>query len=168
MSSDLGISEKLSNEHIHKCKHAGECSPSKHPTKLDQLLAVVEKISAAALAAFSLYTSWMLFLPFFALGAAVGVSAYYENSSHEHGPVSSCSAGVMEQLTGIRLPRALSLGANIGATLCHIDHHATVFVPIVAISIGAWTGKNAMHGAELLFRKFSVLGQNHTFNMNVT
>jgi len=159
------IIDNIVSSHTH-CNHCHE-QPSVHTSKQepahppkkkstsDRLLLVAEKISAVALGAFSAYTNIQLFVPFFLVGIALGIHTFLKREASHVGHVPSigCSQGFMEQLTGIKLPTALSLAANIAITICHIDHHETVFVPIVAISLGAWAGKMMMQCGSLVSRK---------------
>lgn len=136
---------------VDSCQH-------KKKSKFDLFMGVLEKISAVALGAFSAYVSWKLFVPFFFAGVAIGIYSYLrdKNSCQHSHPVSSCAHGFLEQLTGVKLPAPISLAANVAVTICHIDHHGIVFVPIVGISLGAWVGKAASHYGVLMHKKISV------------
>lgn len=151
-------------EPIHTCaNHAISCIDNHHHHHLDagkskstRIMEVLEKISAIALGVFSAFTDLKLFAPFFLIGAAIGVYSYFKQDKccHEStSPASACSQGFLEHLTGVKLPAPISLAANIAVTICHIDHHATVFVPIVGLSVGNWVGKNATHYGSLLYHK---------------
>lgn len=109
----------------------------------ESLFHLLEKVSAIAIGVFAAYASFELFLSFFALGTAVGLYQYFSAEPDQGGPSahSSCTQGFMEQLTHVKLPPLLSLAANLAITWCHIDHHTTVFVPVVGVSIGAWAGQ---------------------------
>lgn len=107
---------------------------------------ILEKISLVALAAFAAYTSPKLFLPFFGVGVILGIYLHWDKKvkhhhNHEHEEGGGCSQGFLEQLTGVKLPPPLGLAANIGITICHIDHHGTVFVPLTGLNAGLWAGK---------------------------
>jgi len=106
---------------------------------------VLEKISAVALGALSFYINWPLFVQFFAAGVAIGIYSGIkeQNKGGAVRPSASCTQGLLEQLTGVRLPAPVGLAVNVAVTVCHLDHHAKVFVPIVGISLGAWAGKCA-------------------------
>ncbi len=153
MSSDLNISHRHTDVHVHR---ENNCH-SKEKSNFDLLINVIEKISAIALGAFSLYTNWQLFVPFFFVGTCVGIYSYIQDkkSCHEHNPASSCAHGLLEQLTGVKLPPIISLVANIAVTVCHIDHHATVFVPVIGVSLGNWIGKTASHYGVLAYKNIS-------------
>ncbi len=134
-----------------------ENCPLKKEPPFDVLMNVIEKISAVALGVFSAYTCLELFVPAFFFGVCVGIYSYIQDEkscNHGHSG-SSCAQGLLEQLTGVKLPRTVSLAANIAVTVCHIDHHATVFVPVTGVSLGAWVGKMASHYGELAQKKIS-------------
>lgn len=108
------------------------------------LFQLFEKVSAVALGVFSAYASMELFLPFFLAGTAIGLYQYFSEGPQEgasRGGV-ACSQGLLEQLTQVKLPPLVSLGTNLAITWCHIDHHTTVFVPVVGLSLGAWAGQS--------------------------
>lgn len=125
--------------------------------KISTFIGILEKISAIALGIFAALTDLKLFIPFFITGVAIGIYNYFENKENcENGhSVSSCSLGVLEQFLGVKLPSIVSLAANIAGMVCHIDHHSTVFVPIVAISIGVWVGQSTFECGSLLYKKFT-------------
>lgn len=126
-------------------------------SRSDYLLNIIEKISAIALGAFSFYTSSKLFLPSFFIGCVIGIYCYIEdaNSCDQLHRVSSCANGLLEQLTGVKLPKIVSIVTNVAVTVCHIDHHSSVFVPVVGISIGAWCGKTALDYGVPIFKKIN-------------
>jgi len=110
----------------------------------DRLLPILEKVSAIALGFFAAYAAFELFFPFFLLGTAVGLYTRFSAAPQRElcQASVSCSQGFLEQLTKVKLPPILSLGANLAITWCHIDHHTTVFVPVIALSLGAWAGQS--------------------------
>jgi hypothetical protein len=115
----------------------------------DRLFTLLEKVSAVVLGVFAAHANMALFLSFFAAGTALGVYQYMTSGSQEdsgHGG-SSCSQGFLEQLTKVKLPRFVSLGVNLAITWCHIDHHTSVFVPIIGLGLGTWVGQT---GSSLL------------------
>ena len=136
-----------------------EQPPPDPVSTLEPLLHILEKVSLVALGALSLYTSWQLFLPFFAIGGAVGIYSYLQdkNLTQISHAAASCTQGVLEQITGIKLPPAISLVSNVAITACHIFHHGVVFVPVVAISIGAFAGKTASYYGNWLYREITSL-----------
>jgi len=112
------------------------------PSNYENVMAIAEKISVLALGVLSAMADFKLFLPFFIAGLGYGIYSAVTNqngASHQIG--SACSQGFLEQITGIGLPRPVSLLANVAITACHIDHHSSVFVPVTALSFGAWIGK---------------------------
>ena len=108
-----------------------------------RLFHLLEKVTAVALGVFCAYASMELFLPFFLAGMAIGLYQHFTSEGVRAGPtgITSCSQGFLEQLTGVKLPPLVSLVANVGVTWCHIDHHTAIFVPIVGVSLGAWSGQ---------------------------
>jgi hypothetical protein len=135
------MSAAPSTPHVHSHSKTEFCHQKSE--KCHFLINLTEKISAIALGIFSAYTNLKLFVPFFLAGVAIGIYSYNQDKDpcKKTHPTSSCAHGLIEQLTGVKLPRVVSLIANIAVTVCHIDHHATVFVPVVGVSLGAWIGK---------------------------
>ena len=130
-------------------------SHSLSSSRSDRLFHLLEKVSAIALGVFSAYASMELFLPFFLIGTAIGLYQYFYTpaadrlASHR---ASTCSQGLLEQLTGAKLPPMASLIANVAVTWCHIEHHTEIFVPVVGVSLGAWAGQKtgeAFHPAPI-------------------
>lgn len=139
--------------HTHLFKSEGCCHVGK--TKFDLALRSIEKISAIALGVFSAYKSMKLFIPFFFVGIAIGLYNFAKDK-RECGytqPVSSCSQSFLENLTGVKQPPVISLAANIAVTVCHIDHHQSVFVPIIGLTLGTWLGKSLSDCGDLSFKK---------------
>lgn len=151
----MGFSPKVSHSHAHNHSHGVDTCHQKEKTTFDVLINALEKISAVALGVFSCYVNWKLFVPYFFIGMTIGVYSYLQNkksSDHIHA-ASSCANGLVEQLTGVKLPPVVSLAANLAVTVCHIDHHAVVFVPVIGISLGAWIGMSTCHYGELMQKK---------------
>lgn len=130
---------------ITSCSHtkvSENISNLKEKSKIDFAIDTIEKMSAVALGVFSLYTRWQLFIPFFVFGVCLGAFTQVKGEAVHHvHHSSSCVRGLIEDLTGAKLPRILSTIAGVAVTLCHIDHHADVFVPIIGTSLGNWMGK---------------------------
>ena len=140
------------------CGHVHQHEQYHHERyQTSKLMNVIEKISMAALAVFSACILPELFMVSALAGMAFGTYRYYTTPPEKRlDPAGSvCSQGFLEHLTGVRLPAALSLIANVAITVCHIEHHAPVFVPLVGLSIGAWAGMQTAHYGNLLFRKCS-------------
>jgi len=95
---------------------------------------------------FSLYAEATLFVPFLILGSVIGIQQF-KNQAHPEAVEyrsPSCTQGILEQVTGTRLPPLISLIANVSITAYHMLHHAIVFVPIVGVSIGMYLGKKVV------------------------
>lgn len=121
-------------------------------------MVILEKISLVALAIFAATLIPKLFFSFCGAGVAVGTVLYWNNKAHcgEAGKGSiGCSQGFMEQLTGVKLPPPLGLGVNVAILACHLDHHSTVFVPLVGLNFGMWIGKFAGENIPLWYHKFT-------------
>lgn len=115
-----------------------------------------EKICAIALGVLAALTEFWLFLPSFAVGALIGIFNHKESShAHHHSTEGGCSHGFIEQATGVKLPRSLALAAGFAVMSVHIDHHASVFVPIVGVTLGIWAGNAVEPSLSLGFRKFA-------------
>ncbi|GAB4226604.1 MAG: hypothetical protein Tsb0021_02760 [Chlamydiales bacterium] len=149
MHRDLNVFDKHIETHYH--------FDHREQSNFDPLINIIEKISAIALGALSFYINRQLFVPFFFVGVCIGIYGHIKdkNTCSGHPPVSSCAHGLLEQLTGVKLPPVITLIANISVTVCHIDHHATVFVPIIGISLGNWIGKTAAQHGFLPHKKIT-------------
>lgn len=104
---------------------------------------MVEKITVIALGVFAAFTAPELFIPAFAIGALIGAFMPKQSShrhDHHHPIDGGCSHGFIEERLGVKLPDSLSLLAGAAVMAVHIDHHADVFVPIVGLTLGIWTG----------------------------
>jgi len=130
---------------------------------------ILEKISFVALAAFAGYTSPRLFLSFVGGGTVLSIYLHWDAKSpcknphsedkhthvHDEGDGGGCSQGFLEKLTGVRLPAPLGLAANFAITACHIDHHDSIFVPLVGLNTGMWLGKQIGEYLPLGYRRIS-------------
>lgn len=138
------------------CKTEHSCFANK---KFRLVMAILEKISLIALAVFAAYTAPELFFPFFGFGVLLGAYLHWgekkEHHDHDHG--GGCSQGFIEQLTGVKLPAPLGLAANVAITVCHIDHHASVFVPLIGLNSGMWIGKLFGEYIPYYYRKFTAV-----------
>ena len=131
------------------------------PTMADRAMRAIEKISAVALGIFSASVDSELFVASFIVGIGIGIYSYAtekQPSAQPHGGP-GCTQGLLEQLTGVRLPPLISLAANLGMAVCHIEHHSSVFVPIIAASLGAWVGKMASCYGCLKYRQIEAYVQ---------
>jgi hypothetical protein len=153
MSSSMSAAVLHRNIHAPDAHHCHDCREPESSTFLE----VLGKVCMVALTAFAAWTNFLYFVPFFLLGIGIGIyNHFHESPANAQGRlVSPCSQGFLEQLSGVRLPALVALVANVATTVCHIDHHDTVFVPIVGVSVGAWAGKMAAEGASLLYKKFT-------------
>lgn len=145
------------------CPQVG-CAPIQPPqveTNSSKILKVLEKVSAVALLAFAAYTAFLLTSAFFVLGFSFGV---YKNLTSEtrsiNGGGAACSQGFLEQITGIKLPPALSLAVNVATTICHIEEHSTVFAPIVGFLVGASAGNYTAYYGALAYKKIELIYKN--------
>ena len=127
---------------------------SKMSKVLETVLSISEKVCAIALIVFSAYTNITLFVPFFLVGFAIGLGQAFEDKKQGINTLAttSCSLGLMEKLLKIKLPRIVSLAVDAAVLVCHIDHHGTVFIPVIAISAGNWTGNMAFNSGSLLYK----------------
>ena len=118
-------------------------------TEKDPLIEIAEKISAIVLTIMAATTNISLFVPFFLIGCAYGIYTESINPSAGNAcsPGGGCSQGFLEEITGVRLPKPVSLVANTAITFCHIEHHADVFVPLVGAISGIWIGKQCQKAA---------------------
>ena len=143
-------------QNLNSCCHKVDSNPKKSSFfEVEKVLKVMEKVSAIAAGIFAAIVSPSLFLTSFSLGIALGLIS--EKSSCECGPVStasSCSIGFLERNTGVKLPAAISLAAGFAVMVAHIEHHATVFVPITGVTLGLWVGTVAQPTVNLFARKF--------------
>jgi hypothetical protein len=154
----MSFTPKVSHSHSHSHTPGVDKCHQKEKSTFDVIINALEKISAVALGVFSCYVNWKLFVPYFFIGMTIGVYSYLQNNKsndHVHA-ASSCANGLVEQLTGVKLPPVVSLAANLAVTVCHIDHHASVFVPVIGVSLGAWVGKSTCHYGEMMQKKIAL------------
>jgi hypothetical protein len=114
-----------------------QCPNCAHPIKQDPRLVIAMRIGALALGAFAAYVEWKLFVAALLVGIPAGV---FWGSKGNQSPQSACSQGVIDNLTQTQLHPIINLIFGAAVTVCHIDHHPTIFVPIVGFSLGAWVG----------------------------
>lgn len=136
------------NTHTHK---HGEVHKHEHKQSRTELAwDILEKISTISLGIFSAYVNFKMFLPSFLAGVGIGAYNYFydnEGCDHVH-TFGSCS-----QIRGVRLPAPVTIAINFAITICHIDHHSSVFVPVMGIQVGAWAGEKMFNCGSLLYRK---------------
>jgi len=137
-----------------------------HTHSIDQnscykdFMCVLEKISLVALAVFAGYTNPKLFLSFFGGGVFLGIVTHITKKhecgdKHGHEDGGGCSQGFLEQLTGVRLPAPVGLAANVAITVCHIDHHQTIFIPLIGLNAGMWVGKLIAQAGQFAYSSCS-------------
>lgn len=105
---------------------------------LTYYLDVITRIALGIIAAI---TSLELFVPSFVIGIGVGFYHHHNSDHHHHHHRIGCGQGFMEWMAEMHFPNELSLLANLGVTICHIDHHPVVFVPYCAVALGMWIGQ---------------------------
>ncbi len=127
------------------------CSPCCETPQNPLWFSLVEQVTAVALAVFAFQVSADLFVPFFLVGIVIGgyQALTSDPAERDNGAAMGCSRGLMEQLTRVKLPRLVSLAADVAVMWCHIDHHSTVFVPMIGLYAGA---KLTVTGADLARR----------------
>jgi hypothetical protein len=114
----------------------------------EKLVPQIKKICSVAfviLGGFSAYTSPKIFTAFFIAGFVMGVSAHFSekdiklHKGRHH--KSGCVDGFLNEISNVKLPASIVVVSNFFITLVHIDHHATVYVPLTGLYCGAVFGK---------------------------
>lgn len=154
----------MSSVHQHeKCGHRG-CETQHSFFKNEKFLKVMvilEKISLCALAIFAAYISPKLFFPFMGGGIVLGAYLYWDTHTEQDPEgiedTGGCSQGFLEQLTGVKLPPPIGLGANLAITACHLEHHAAVFAPLIGLNFGMWVGKFLGESLPFYYRQFTAI-----------
>ncbi len=106
------------------------------------LLKTIEKVSLVFLSAISVVTRPVLFLVSFAGGRFL--QEYLQSKqilALGVGTAPSCTQGVLEQITGVKLPAPIALAVNVAITVCHAVHHSLVFTPIIGLYAGMYSAK---------------------------
>ena len=147
------------NPRLRPVAHCCRAKPSDSAdSKSSTLLFILEKVSLVALTVLSAYVSKFLFIPFFLIGTGIGIYKYLQERTGDQegrmGP--SCTQSILEQVTGIKMPAAIALVENVAITACHTWNHTTVFVPIVALSIGAYAGKSMMRCGNWVYKQITI------------
>ncbi len=113
------------------------------PPEVVTFVQILDMVTRVALGVLAATTAPLLFAPVFVAGVAWG--AYHNHHyghMHTHAPhPSGCGQGFMESMAGMHFPHEISLLANLGITICHVDHHPEVFVPYCAVAVGMWAGQ---------------------------
>ena len=141
---------------VKPCDHSACCHHSHESSTMDKALELAEKVSLVAIGIMAALIDLPLFACTFLIGAAIGLLSDQKHLvSEHHADHALCSHGFLEHLTGIKLPAPIGLAANVAIFVAHLDHHATVFVPIVGVTMGIWAGKQASPTVNLCFRKIA-------------
>lgn len=132
-------SVEAAHHHCHQCESSDNHNNRYH-AEPSLFRKVVEKTYIFAIVAFSIITDLDLFIPSFLFGLMVGVYNHYnEKNECKHGhSVSACSSEILAQLLSIKLPHLIALTMGVAVLIQHIEHHPSVFVPLVGIWSGAW------------------------------
>ena len=141
-------------EPIGCCHHQTDEPFTAKNDKMEKAYRIAEKVCAVTLGLLAAATSFWLFLPCFAFGALVGIGSAKNSNLQSHTVEGgSCSHGFIEQITGVKVPRSLTLISGFSVMAVHIDHHAEVFVPIVGLTLGIWVGHLASPAANLCLKR---------------
>lgn len=151
------MSLEVNNAH-RGCNHKSSTDPipGKKSSKYDLFMKILHKVCAVVLGVFAASVDLKLFIPYFFVGVMIGIYTYINNTAscgHANSNL-SCAQGI-ESLTGVKLPAPIALLIFVAVTICHIDHHSNVFVPSVAITIGAWAGNVGSYYSILLYKKIT-------------
>jgi len=114
---------------------------SNQHTLSNTLLLVLETVSAYALSFFAAMVNPALYYPFSMMGVAMGLHQHFYPQLDRMVPNNPQSYSFLEQLTKIRFSPFLTLGINTAVTWTLIESHSAVLVPVVALYMGAWTGR---------------------------
>jgi hypothetical protein len=109
----------------------------------EEFITLLDTISRIALGVIAMITSATLFIPWLGIGVVWGLYEHHNQTkscSHQHG-FAGCGQGFMERMAGTPFRPELSLIANLAVTICHIDHHPTIFVPYSGFALGMWMGQ---------------------------
>ena len=118
----------------------------KPPTAYESMMELLNIVTRVALGILAAKAAPALFAPCVLVGVAWGLNysvQYGDHHSHAAIHPSGCGQGFMESVAGMHFPPELTVIANLGITLCHLDHHPAVFVPYCAVAVGMWMGQQA-------------------------
>jgi len=116
----------------------------KPPTEYESMMELLNIVTRLVLGILAAKTAPALFIPCAVAGVVWGLSHAVQHGHHHGGSAihpSGCGQGFMESVAGMHFPPELTVIANLGITLCHLDHHPEVFVPYCAVAVGMWTGQ---------------------------
>lgn len=148
-------STAASHTHPHcHCCHADHCVP-RNQQKTWSFQNVLEVVCRVALTIFGMISHPVSTSVGFAAGLGYGIYVGYRESKNgkaaEKGGDGGCAHGFLEELSGVRFPKALNTLAATGITLEHlVDHHHSpipfsIFGALAGLSFGAWSGRSAWH-----------------------
>lgn len=141
---------------VKPCDHAACCHHAHPSSTMDKVLELAEKVSLVVIGIMAALIDLPLFACTFLIGAAIGLLSDQKHLvAEQHNDHALCSHGFLEHITGVKLPAPIGLAANVAIFVAHLDHHATVFVPIVGVTMGIWAGKQASPTVNLCFRKIT-------------
>jgi hypothetical protein len=138
------------------CHEASHCLHYNKDDLMDTLFRITEKVTVFALGLFAYMTSPLLFSASFAIGVLIGLFTHVNSNNchlHKHTSEGSCSHGFIESRLGIKLPESFALLAGAAVVAEHIDHHASIFVPIAGLTFGIWAGNLIAPNLQANFRK---------------
>lgn len=127
------------------------CHPEKKEkrTIVDDIVEIAGKISMVGLMALACYMNWKAFVPYFVVGTGIGLYKFSQaEPTRPGGSPPPCQQGLIEGITGVKLPPMISLAINIAIAVAHLMHHLEVFGPLFALSGAAWFGYNLGHYAD--------------------
>ena len=148
----------VSHSHLHShcaCCHADHCVP-RDQEKTWSFQHVLEVVCRVALTVFGMISHPISTSIGLAAGLGYGLYAGYKETISgkeiEKGGDGGCAHGFLEELSGVRFPKALNTLAATGITLEHLvhDHHHSpipfsIFGALAGLSFGAWSGRSLWH-----------------------
>lgn len=157
-TKDIFMSAVSSSEHLHcHCCHADHCEPGSR-NKNWSFQKVLEVVCRVALTVFGMMSHPISTSIGLASGLAYGLYIGYKETHSgkeaEKGGDGGCAHGFLEELSGVRFPKALNTLAATGITLEHLvhghDHHHSpipfsIFGALAGLSFGAWSGRSLWH-----------------------
>lgn len=158
MSSTI-VSSSHGHQHCHSC-HTDHCEP-KGQEKAWGFQQVLEVVCRVALTVFGMMAHPISTSIGLASGLAYGFYVGYKEThagkEAKKGGDGGCAHGFLEELSGVRFPKALNTLAATGITLEHLvegcghghghDHHHSpipfsIFGALAGLSFGAWSGRS--------------------------
>ena len=135
-----------------RCCHADHCAPHEE-RKIWSFQNVLEVVCRVALTIFGMISHPISTTAGLAAGLGYGIYMGYQETNNgkasEKGGDGGCAHGFLEELSGVRFPKALNTLAATGITLEHLvhDHHHSpipfsIFGALAGLSFGAWGGRS--------------------------